>query len=443
MRAYLPQTSLLVVFGACALALGAGASTHAALGTTDPSAISTVFLPMVRTAPSVPTVVFTTLADPQSGIPTEYDVWLLSGPQHQVQKLRTQQSVLDLRWSGDGSYFLNNAGEPYSVNLASTSVYTLPSGANYAWQPGGNRLLSTTADSGFISNADGSGVVQLLPNLADVTFVRWSPDGTQILAGVRANDADYADCYLLDADGSMITKIATIPALTADWTSDGSTIFYLAPDENSIRRLWVQPVGGGDAKPISPLDAAGSTYIWSPDSRYVAYYDRQNGLRVADADGVMHYRSAVDDLERLQWSPDSSNLAYVTTFYSSLGLGSMLWSVNVGSANIRQVSFHSEDIEGIYGDLSGLPIWTDDSSMLVYRTRTSHQLFVRPVAHAAEYSAIGELVAGLLGVDTDGSLLFSRQVGEQYTITRSRVDGSEAEDLALLDKPIQQASVAP
>lgn len=454
MRAYLPRTLLLVVvFGACAL--GSGGSTHAALGTADPPATSTLFLPMVRTAPSVPTVVFTTLADPQPsdqpGIPTEsyYDVSLFSVPEHQMQKVLTQQLGLDLSWSGDGAYFLSIR---HIVQIASTSVYTLSSALSTDWQPGGHRLLYMTFDvdtfinRAFLSNADGSGVIQLLPQLPQVMFAQWSPDGTKILAGVRVGDSYYADCYLLDADGSMIKKIATIPSPYPRWTPDSSKIFYFVPDVNNIERLWVLPVNGGDAKQISPPDVTysiDSSYAWSPDARYVAYHDDQNILWITDADGVVLYHSKVHYNGRLQWSPDSSKLAYVTTYYSSIGTDSILWLVNVGSASPQQLAAHSENLDRLYSVYGPLVIWTDDSSTLVYRGTTSNTLFAVPAAGGVAPTAVAQSVTLFIGKGADGRLLFSRQVGDRYTITRSRVDGSEAEDLAVLDKRIWEASITP
>ncbi|KAB8142679.1 hypothetical protein F8S13_14080 [Chloroflexia bacterium SDU3-3] len=290
-------------------------------------------------------------------------------------------------------------------------------------------------------------MVQLLPDMPQVISAQWSPDGTKILAEVPTDVLYHNDCYLLDADGTMIRKIATIPAIFVYWTPDGSKIFYFTPDENLVGHLWVQPVDGSQAKQISPLDASGAiefTYEWSPDGRYVAYDDHVNGLWVTDADGVIQYQSTATNTTRLVWSPDSSKLAYVTTAYDSAKLeSSTLWSVDVASASLQQLAVHSELIRGNYDTWDEFPMWTDDSSTLVYLGSASNTLFAVPAAGGVAPSAIAQSVVLLIGKDADGSLLFSRQVGEQYTITRSRVDGSEAEDLALLDKPIQQASVAP
>ncbi|KAB8142681.1 hypothetical protein F8S13_14090 [Chloroflexia bacterium SDU3-3] len=440
----------LAMAGVSALALGAGARTFAAPVADDAAPASTVYLPMVRTA-AVPTMAFITMSDNQFGdqarnpihIPTYYDVSVLSGPDHTVQKVLTQQADLTDSWwgtwSSDRSYLFNNANAPSSVNIASTTVYTLPSGI-YNWQPRGSRLLYTADNGAFISNADGSGVVQLLPEMTSQTRAWWSPDGTKILASVKANDSAKTDCYLLDANGTMIKKITTVSNLYyPQWTPDGRKISYLSPDENAQYRLWVQAVDGGEAKPLSPLDAElglAVTYTWSPDSRYIAYNSYPTGLWISNADGAALYHMSTADSIYLQWSPNGSKLAYTVTVYNSgKFVSSALWSVNADGTSPQQLATHLEDITNY--------LWADDSSTLVYRGDFSHTLFTIPSAGGAAPTTIGQSVMLLMGRDSDGSLLFSRQVGEQYTITRSFADGSKAEDLALLDRPIQRASVAP
>jgi tricorn protease len=112
--------------------------------------------------------------------------------------------------------------------------------------------------------------------------------------------------------------------IDATWSPDGKQLAYLS-DASGEYEIWVRPVGGGDARPVTNDGAIWRfAPVWSPDSRKLLFGDKHQRLNVVDvASGRV---SAIDasiynDITDYSWAPDSRFVAYVRN--NELGISSV------------------------------------------------------------------------------------------------------------------------
>ncbi|MFO0902251.1 MAG: prolyl oligopeptidase family serine peptidase [Pirellulales bacterium] len=117
-----------------------------------------------------------------------------------------------------------------------------------------------------------------------VGAVQVSPDGQSVAYAVRkAVMADGASHYVTHlqvarTDGSQ-TRQATRGDKSCDdpqWSPDGAWLAFLSDrpvvaDKPSKRNLWILPVAGGEAVPLTNFQGGVAGYKWSPDGRSIAF----------------------------------------------------------------------------------------------------------------------------------------------------------------------------
>lgn len=235
-------------------------------------------------------------------------------------------------------------------------LLTPPAGAgidvDQAWSPDGKRIAFASWRHGdadiHVMNGDGTGVERLTTLPGDEISPRWSRDGRRIafLAGV---DNDYADLWVMKADGTapelwlsrsrraadwgLDGRIASIneagelvllgPA-SADvvltragainnhvaWSPDGTTILF---NLGGLSYDLVAVPADGSA-PAKRFPAGGDNPVWSPDGSRVALSEEGCcALVVARADGT-GLRKLVDWADPGDWSPDGQFVAYIDLF---------------------------------------------------------------------------------------------------------------------------------
>jgi Tol biopolymer transport system component len=181
----------------------------------------------------------------------------------------------------DGSGATQITHNPYRYRscVQDLGCFDLPAPDSYPiWSADGRKLLFSRWESDDASlrlvrteiytvSADGSGLTQLT-RPPDVGFAYgWSPDAREI-AFIHSNRPD--DLYVMRADGTGSTRIATGEISTADWSPDGSTIAFAAslPGSRQSDIHLVNPDGSNDrviltSQPGSVFE--NSAPFWSPD----------------------------------------------------------------------------------------------------------------------------------------------------------------------------------
>ncbi len=136
-------------------------------------------------------------------------------------------------------------------------------------------------------------------------------------SGARALFVARGEIFSVPAKEGEIRNLTQTPGIRerdANWSPDGKWIAYLS-DKSGDYEIYVRPADNAtNERQITTNGKAWRfTPLWSPDSKMLAFSDKDQALSVVDvATGKL---SAVDkdiygDIRTYQWSPDSRWLAY-------------------------------------------------------------------------------------------------------------------------------------
>jgi hypothetical protein len=236
-----------------------------------------------------------------------------------------------------------------------------------AWSFDGSRIafVSTRASFQpeiFVMQADGSGVTRLSGIYG--SGPRWSPDGTRITFVYGSN------IYVVHADGSAMTKL----------TNARPGYYYTSPD-------W-SPDGTRIAFASNAADVAGEIFTMNPDGSGVT------NLTQALARGLLASGSVMDSAP--SWSPDGSKIAFLSSranpAYNSSPLLFVMNSDGSGQTRLT---------DPFYGGTDYPPMWSPDGRIAFVTARIA----------ATE---------GLYAVDPNGSGLTMLFAGPFRTASWSR-----------------------
>jgi Tol biopolymer transport system component len=144
-----------------------------------------------------------------------------------------------------------------------------PAGAA-CWSPDGNRIAcavnfaDTVSPDVYVVNRDGSDAIVLTSDHSSCP-VEWSPDGARILF-MRWNGAKYVSLHLMDADGSHSVRLADMSPVeiySAHFSPDGARIAFEAfRPEGFPMDIYVMNRDGSDLSKI--LENTFSDFDWMP-----------------------------------------------------------------------------------------------------------------------------------------------------------------------------------
>jgi serine/threonine protein kinase len=174
-------------------------------------------------------------------------------PTETIEPTPTPTPVLSPTVTGGGNgqiaFVSDRTGVPeiYLINLDGTGftlITDIPQGAcQPAWSPDGMRIVFVSpcsknketyrGSSLFLMNADGSGMMPLIPPVPGGDYdPAWSPDGKHI-AFTSLRNSDFPLIYILNLDDNSITSLAPDPPRANSnpaWSPDGKQIVYVGHD---------------------------------------------------------------------------------------------------------------------------------------------------------------------------------------------------------------------
>lgn len=167
----------------------------------------------------------------------------------QVTKNAGRNATPDISPDGKKIAFISNRdGEKmqiYVMNADGSNVTRLTKDSavayyNPVFSPDGKRIVyysekGDQKDQIWIMNADGSNQTLLTNNIGHNIFPAFSPDGKKIIFSSSRRetkaDSSYVEgsyVYVMNADGSNLTKLANINSYFARFSPDGKKIAYIA-----------------------------------------------------------------------------------------------------------------------------------------------------------------------------------------------------------------------
>ncbi len=105
---------------------------------------------------------------------------------------------------------------------------------------------------------------------------RVSPDGKQIVFGLRTTDLDAnrgrSDLWLVNVDGTNLRRLTSHPAseFNARWSPRGKVIWFLSTRSGSSQ-VWRIRMDGGEAEQFTDLPLDVGNLVVSPDGKHLAF----------------------------------------------------------------------------------------------------------------------------------------------------------------------------
>jgi Tol biopolymer transport system component/DNA-binding winged helix-turn-helix (wHTH) protein len=235
-----------------------------------------------------------------------------------------------------------------------------------AWMPDG-RVLYTSAESGnadiWVLDPATNRRRQLTSSPHDDFSPASSPDGrTIVFASDRAGVTGL--WTMTDAGESSVRQLTSGGDSRPSITAEGTVVFQRGIIQSAPIALWRVPVEGGDA--VRLTEGTSIRPAVSPDGRFVAYYwltPERWVLAVLAMDGGQPLKvfplSSTHCGRTVRWSPDSRTIAYI----DCEGGVSNIWSHRLdGSRRRKLTELRSGHIETFD--------WSPDGSQLAWITRS-------------------------------------------------------------------------
>lgn len=281
-----------------------------------------------------------------------------------------REPVLSLDWSADGKHIVTAAdGRNISIwDIATRKVvktYQRHRGKVQvvAWGPQEMRSTVASASSeGNIQIWNANSGMQLASWLEDapIRYFAWSPDGQFIVSiNLAGNNIKIWDAKTGRLVIQYKSKIQQLQAL--DWSTDGTYIVAASKegsmqmwfvgtgmdgDRNSLQREQTRVYQRTAVSNINALD-------WSPNKKLLAYGGGNNSVDIWNPiTGIspVHYDQHKGPIHSIQWSPDGATIASASADKSV-----QVWDANNGKA-IYSYQNHSDAVNTVR--------WSPDGKLL-------------------------------------------------------------------------------
>jgi len=257
---------------------------------------------------------------------------------------------------------------PDSMFISPTSTSTSTEAAPPT--PPGSEALQLA----FASTRSGLSQIYLTDLLGNVTQLTemtegacqpaWSPDGARLVfispCKVHADLYRGASLYLIDADGTDLQPLSTVPGgdFEPDWSSDGTHIAFTSIRTGHLQIYSYDLSTGFTTRLIrTPLGVDARQPVWSPDGKQIAFALRRN----ADVYQIWLMSNTGKDQQQLvrsgdqysdtnpEWSPDGKLIIFHQTKVGKFSFPNLMMillepdatpvTLNMGVLSINNVDY--------------------------------------------------------------------------------------------------------
>jgi Tol biopolymer transport system component/DNA-binding winged helix-turn-helix (wHTH) protein len=234
--------------------------------------------------PSVPSDLNGLTRDTENGrISTKELSTSFSGPRARTGKFAGAVAIVALASMATGWFLWRQASRSKS-SQASVTLQRLTTNATEnrifasAISPDGKYLAYSDKTGGYLRLLSTGELHPLLPKRADVTFLGWFPDSSQLLASWAAPPANRC-LWSLSILGGNPQQMSD-EGWSASVSPDGSQIVFLkgAAFGEAGQEIWSMRADGADQRKLMSFPEGGfASPVWSPDGRWIAYMKFKHG----------------------------------------------------------------------------------------------------------------------------------------------------------------------
>ena len=232
-----------------------------------------------------------------------------------------------------------------------------------------------------------------LPVLKNVTAQIESSDISA--AGERVIFSARGELFSVPRKDGVIRNLSNTPVLremSVALSPDGKTLAYLS-DATGEYELYVRPIQGGDA---TQLTKGGKSWrlnpVWAPDSKSLLLSDSENRLFLTTLDGastLIDQSTRARAISEYVYSPDSKHVAYVKANATSM---SEIWWFNRASGAKQRVLGGQFD--------AATPCFDPAGRYLYFTSNRDHNLSYSSYEFNYLYNNAGRIFAARLSSDT-------------------------------------------
>ncbi|MGA9572780.1 MAG: CehA/McbA family metallohydrolase [Lysobacterales bacterium] len=213
--------------------------------------------------------------------------------------------------------------------------------SSLAWSADGKRLVYSMQGSLWVQDASTTTARQVTAGPGYDYQPDWSPDGHSIIFARYLDDA--IELYLLDVDTGLVNGLTAGGAVNVEprWSPDGSRIAWVSTQSDGRFRIYTGAIGNGKL--------SGEPLIAERRSTMPRYYYSEYD----------HQLSPV-------WSPDGTELIYVSNPENAYGTGG-LWRLDL-DAGIPAIAIRQEETSW-----KARPDWAQDGNRVIWSSYEGRQ----------------------------------------------------------------------